>query len=334
MNLLILGAGGFIGSNLIAHILKSRDWHIHAMDINTHKLTPHLQNPRLHFKQADIRTHLAWIEERIQACDIVLPLAAIASPAAYVSDPLGVFELDFECNLNIVRLCARHGTRLLFPSSSEVYGMQTTPCNEETSNLITGPIHKERWIYASSKQLMDRVIYAYGAHHHLPYTLFRPFNWFGPGLDNVWEDAKSNRVIASFLHNLLHRRDLALVDGGIQKRCFLYIDDAIDALLRIIEAPAQNTIFNIGHPGNEASIAELAQQMIAILSEHPGYETLPRDIALTTTPGGSYYGTGYQDIDARIPDITHITQKLHWQPTTSLEQGLRHTITHYLNENP
>lgn len=338
MNILILGASGFIGSNLITHILQHRDWHIHAMDIASEKLTPHLSNPRLHFKQADIRTQTPWVEDRIRECDIVLPLAAIASPAAYVNTPLDVFELDFECNLDIVRLCAKHGKRLIFPSTSEVYGMQgDAPCNEHTSNLITGPTHKERWIYAASKQLMDRVIYAYGIHHNLPYTLFRPFNWFGPGQDDVWRDAPTNRVIPTFLHHVLHRQNLQLVDGGAQKRCFLYIDDAIDALIRIIENKnnaASGQIFNIGHPGNEASISELAHLIISQAATHPAYNALPTEIHFTTPTGEDYYGTGYQDIDTRMPDIAHAQQKLGWNPTTPLAEGLQKTIAHYLTQAP
>lgn len=336
MNILILGAGGFIGSNLIAHILKHRDWHIHALDLHGDKLAQHFPHPNLHFKQGDMRGSHAWIEEQVKACDIVLPLAAIASPATYVQNPLSVFELDFECNLDIVRLCVRHNTRIIFPSTSEVYGMQAgQPCNEETSNCITGPIHKERWIYSSSKQLMDRVIYAYGVHHNLPYTLFRPFNWYGPGLDNVWENAPSNRVIATFLHSLLHRRDITLINGGAQKRCFLYIEDALEAMMRIIEnkdGAATNAIFNIGHPGGEASIRGLAETMLELVAGQPGYSNIRNEIKITSTPGGDFYGAGYQDINTRIPDISHAIEKLGWQPTTSLQDGLVKTIRYYLDQ--
>lgn len=334
MNLLILGANGFIGSNLITRILATTDWHVHAMDLQASKLEPHLAHARLHFHQGDIREQLGWIEEKIAGCDVVLPLVAIASPAAYVQNPLAVFELDFESNLTIVRLCAKHKTRLIFPSSSEVYGMQAgEPCVEDSSNCITGPIHKERWIYSSSKQLLDRVIYAYGTHHALPYTIFRPFNWYGPGLDNVWENIPSNRVIASFLNSMLHRRSITLINGGAQKRCFCYIDDAIDALLRIIEnanAAADQQIFNIGHPGAETSIKNLAALMLAELGTHADYQNIANDISLTTATGNVYYGTGYQDMNTRIPDISKAEHKLGWKPTTGLEEGLRKTIAYYI----
>jgi len=336
--ILIIGANGFIGSNLSDYILKHRDWEIHAMDLSTDKLKECIGNPRFHFFEGDLRVHKEWIEARVAECDIVLPLAAIANPATYVNNPLSVFELDFEANLEIVRYCVKHKKRLIFPSTSEVYGMsQDSPYDEETSRLVTGPISKERWIYSCSKQLMDRVIYAYGMHHGLSFTLFRPFNWFGPKLDNVWVRDKSNRVVTKFLSNILYKKDIVLIDGGAQKRCFLYIDDAIDAMIRIIEnnnGCADNQIFNIGHPGNEASIAELADMMLDIMREFKGYETIRSLVKVTVAGGQEYYGAGYQDIDTRVPKIDKATKLLGWKPHTNMRDAIRQTIAYYYADTP
>lgn len=337
MKLLLLGANGFIGSNLSAHILKTREWEIHAMDIATDKLSGCLAHPRFHFKQGDITQHLPWIETHIRQCDVVLPLVAIATPATYVKDPLAVFELDFEANLAIVRMCVKHKKRLIFPSSSEVYGINAdAPYDEETSNLVTGPITKERWIYASAKQLMDRVIHAYG-HQGLQFTLFRPFNWFGPNLDNVWNPQKPSRVVAQFLSNIFHRHDIVLVGDGQQKRCFLYIDDALDALIKIIENNnhcADGRIFNIGHPGNEISIADLAKQMLKVMTGFKGYENIQSHIRITTSHGDDYYGKGYQDIPRRVPNIENAKKYLGWKPTIDLHDGIRRTIEFYYSQRP
>jgi UDP-4-amino-4-deoxy-L-arabinose formyltransferase/UDP-glucuronic acid dehydrogenase (UDP-4-keto-hexauronic acid decarboxylating) len=100
----------------------------------------------------------------VRKCDIVLPLVAIATPIEYVRNPLRVFELDFEENLRVVRYCAKYGKRIIFPSTSEVYGMCADEnFDEDHSRLVLGPIRKQRWIYSCSKQLLDRVIWAYGA---------------------------------------------------------------------------------------------------------------------------------------------------------------------------
>ena len=123
MNVLILGANGFIGSHLSETILAKKDWQIYAMDLAQDKIAACLEHPRFHFTVGDITKQTDWIREHIKKCDVVLPLVAVATPALYVQDPLRVFELDFEANLIIVRLCAEYKKRLIFPSTSEVYGM-------------------------------------------------------------------------------------------------------------------------------------------------------------------------------------------------------------------
>ncbi len=334
MKLLILGAGGFIGSNLSSWLLKHRDWDIYGMDLNSGNLADCLGHPRFHFTQGNIIIDKKWVEEHIKKCDAVLPLVAIANPALYVQNPLAVFELDFEANLDIVRHCVTYKKRIIFPSTSEVYGMNPdSPYDEETSNLVVGPIKKERWIYSCSKQMLDRVIYAYGKRDGLPFTLFRPFNWFGPRLDNVWEEGKASRVVSQFLSNILHKRDIVLVGGGAQKRCFLYIDDAIDALVRIIEnknGNADGRIFNIGDPKSEASIAGLAEMMIDIVGVFPGFENIRSQVKITTAIGEEHYGAGYQDVQKRVPKIDNAIQYLGWKPTTGLQDALRQTIAYYL----
>src|SRR2546423_11719036 len=156
------------------------------MDMQADRIADVMEERRFHFFEGDITINREWIEYHIRKCDTVLPLVAIATPATYVKDPLRVFELDFEANLPIVRACVRHKKRLVFPSTSEVYGMSTDRAfDPEASPLVYGPIAKQRWIYACAKQLMDRVIHAYGMQRGLDYTLFRPFNWIGSGLDSI-----------------------------------------------------------------------------------------------------------------------------------------------------
>src|SRR5207253_8527747 len=123
MNILILGANGFIGSHLSETILANTDWQIHAMDLADDKISTCLHHDRFHFFSGDMTKEKEWIREKVKQCDVVLPLVAVATPALYVQDPLRVFELDFEANLEIVRLCAEYKKRVIFPSTSEVYGM-------------------------------------------------------------------------------------------------------------------------------------------------------------------------------------------------------------------
>ncbi len=335
LKILIFGVNGFIGNSLTEYILKNKEWEVYGMDMAADKLDQCLGHERFHFVEGDITINKEWIEYHVRKCDVIIPLVAIATPATYVKDPLRVFELDFEANLDIVRKCVRHKKRLLFPSTSEVYGMcADREFDEETSNLVLGPISKPRWIYSCSKQLMDRVIHAYGMKEGLQYTLFRPFNWIGPKLDNILEPKEgSSRVLTQFIGNILRGRDIQLVDGGAQRRSFTYIDDGIDALIRIIENQdhaADGRIFNIGNPSNDMSIRDLAETLIALIKTYPPYAKLAESVKIVSVLSNEYYGEGYQDILTRIPSIRNAEKYLGWKPTTDLRTGLRKTLDYHL----
>lgn len=336
MNVLILGANGFIGSHLSETILAKKDWQIYAMDLTQDKLTDCLSNPRFHFTTGDITKNKEWISEHIQKCDVVLPLVAVATPATYVQDPLRVFELDFEANLDIIRQCAEYKKHVIFPSTSEVYGMCSDKAfDEETSNLVTGPINKERWIYSTSKQLLDRVIYAYGKHKNLSYTLFRPFNWYGPRLDNPFNDKKGgSRVLSQFIGNILRGEDINLVDGGAQQRCMTYIGDGIDALIHIMEKKdnnAHNRIFNVGNPNESISVRQLAEMLKEYITrDYPKYADNAKKAQLVDIDAKTYYGAGYQDVALRVPAIQQAKEHLGWEPKVDFATGLKKTLDFYL----
>ena len=181
MKILILGVNGFIGSALLRRILADEAWSVIGVDLHDHRIVDLIRHPRFDFLQFDLREEHGAIDRLIAQSDVVLPLAAYATPASYVRDPIGTFELDFEEVLRVVRRTAQAGSRLIFPSTSEVYGMcKDALFDEADSQFVLGPVHKERWIYACSKQLLDRIIWALGG-RGLRFTIFRPFNWFGPG---------------------------------------------------------------------------------------------------------------------------------------------------------
>ncbi|MHB1947827.1 MAG: bifunctional UDP-4-keto-pentose/UDP-xylose synthase [Gammaproteobacteria bacterium] len=332
---LILGVNGFIGSNLSEAILANTDWHIYAMDMASDKIKHCLNHERFHFMEGDITVHKEWVTYHIKKCDVILPLVAIATPMVYVQNPLRVFELDFEANLDIIRQCVKYHKRVIFPSTSEVYGMcSDAEFDEEGSNLVTGPIHKERWIYSTSKQLLDRVIYAYGKHHNLDYTLFRPFNWYGPKLDDIFNPKPGgSRVLTQFIGNILRGEDITLVDGGAQQRCFMYIDDGVNALVKMIENKddiAKHKIFNIGNPTENISIRQLAESLVKLIKTYPKYAAAAAKTNLIDVSAEKYYGHGYQDVSLRVPSIERAAKELNWIPKVDLEEGLKKTLDFYL----
>ena len=332
--ILILGVNGFIGHHLSKRILDDTDWHVHGMDMQSERVSDLLDNRRFNFFEGDITINKEWIAYHIKKCDTVLPLVAIATPATYVREPLRVFELDFEANLPIVRDCVKYGKRVIFPSTSEVYGMcRDSEFDPENSELVYGPINKPRWIYACAKQLMDRVIAAYGQQEGLDYTLFRPFNWIGPGLDSIHTPKEgSSRVITQFLGHIVRGEPIKLVDGGHQKRAFTYIDDGISALMTIIankDGIASGNIYNIGNPANNYSVRELANMMLTMANEYPEYRDSAAKVRIVETTSGDYYGKGYQDVQNRVPKIDNTKADLEWAPQVKMEDALRRIFEAY-----
>ena len=330
----ILGVNGFIGHHLSKRIIETTQWEVYGMDMQSDRVSDLMNEPRFHFFEGDITINKEWIEYHIKRCDVVLPLVAIATPATYVKEPLKVFELDFEANLPMVRSCVKWGKRILFPSTSEVYGMcRDAEFDSDASELVLGPISKQRWIYSCSKQLMDRVIWAYGSEGKLDFTLFRPFNWIGSGLDNIHTPKEgSSRVITQFFGHIVRGEDIKLVDGGTQKRAFPYIEDGVNALMKIIENPggiASGKIYNIGNPRNNFSVRELARMMIDLALTYPEYQAQAKLVNTVDITATDYYGIGYQDVQNRVPKIDNTMQDLGWEPKVDMKEALRFIFDAY-----
>jgi nucleoside-diphosphate-sugar epimerase len=185
------------------------------------------------------------------------------------------------------------------------------------------------------QQLLDRVIWAYGR-QGFSFTLFRPFNWIGPRLDSL-ETAKegSSRVVTQFIAEMFLGAPIRLVDGGRQRRCFTYVDDGIDGLMRILgnrEGCAAGRIFNLGNPANDCSIRDLARILGELFARHPaGKGKKPPEII--EVDAREYYGKGYQDIQTRTPSIARARECLGWEPKVGLREALSRTLDAFIEEN-
>jgi nucleoside-diphosphate-sugar epimerase len=177
-----------------------------------------------------------------------------------------------------------------------------------------------------------------GHHEGLKFTLFRPFNFVGPGLDSILTEKEgSSRVLTQFLGQLLRGEPIQLVDGGAQRRCFVHIDDGIEALVKIIAnagGVADGKIYNIGNPDNDLSVKELAEQLIAILktSDVPEARAAAAKAQLNVVSADTYYGTNYQDMNRRKPSIKNTMADLNWKPKVSGADMLTRTVAYFVNE--
>lgn len=333
---LILGVNGFIGNHLSERLLRDDRYEVYGLDIGSDAIERLRSHPNFHYVEGDISIHTEWIEYHIKKCDVVLPLVAIATPIEYTRNPLRVFELDFEENLKLVRYCVKYDKRVIFPSTSEVYGMcQDQYFDEDSSNLVVGPVNKQRWIYSVSKQLLDRVIWAYGD-KGLKFTLFRPFNWMGPRLDRL-DSARigSSRAITQLILNLVEGTPIRLFDGGEQKRCFTDIADGIEALARIIDNDndaCNGQIINIGNPENEASIRQLGEELLRQFEAHPLRGNFPPFAGFRDVESKAFYGNGYQDVAHRKPSIENAKRLLNWAPTVEMSETIGNTLDFFLRE--
>lgn len=330
MQILILGANGFIGSHLVDALLEHDDICVFAIDKEDHNSYYSIQNPRCNFLKCDVLNSAEMINDLIIDSDIVIPLIALPYPESFIRDPVLTFDLTFLHNLNIIRKCTETSTRIVFPSSSEVYGLcSEQPLNEQESLLITGPACDIRWIYSASKQLLERLLFAFCYSEKLHFTIFRPFNWFGPRLDNSpSQNGRPNRVVTSFIRSALSGDDLIVVNRGIQTRSFTYISDGISALIQLIFDNSEKTnqgIYNIGNPNNLISISSLSEIVIDLV-----YNFTNKKVNCRYVDGEFFYGDGYSDINNRLPDISLIKSTLGWSPKISLKEGLIKTIEYMI----
>jgi UDP-apiose/xylose synthase len=282
------------------------------------------------FHYLDVEHSNHEVEEVVAAAEVVIDFIAYANPSLYVTSPLEVFEISFMTNLQVARLCAKHGTRLVQCSTSEVYGSATSGVfDEEASPLVMGPVSKQRWIYATSKQLLERVIHALGIRDGLQYTIARPFNVIGPRLDYLVPAGSTGgpRVFAHFMSALLTGGAMFLVNGGRVSRCFTHVADAVTAFQYFIEHPgAVNRIFNFGNPENNLSIREFAMLMRELYEELTGE---PARSELIEISGEEFYGIGYEDMD-RVPPSIERLRALGWEPRHNIRETLHDAMTYYL----
>ena len=350
MKVLCFGAGGFIGSHLTQKLL-SEGHTVTGFDLYTEKLRELLNHERLTFIQQDIRQNGFDIDELVDAADLVVDLIAYANPGLYVKIPLEVFRLNFLENLKIVEACVNANKRLIQFSTSEVYGKTLAQVNnnnlpheearscavfsEDKTNFILGPVSKHRWIYACAKELLERVIHAYGLEMGFNYTIIRPFNILGPKIDYLLSETDSiPRVFSFFMDALINGTKMQLVDGGKNQRCYTYIDDTIDCIYRIVEnrgGVCDREIFNIGSPENEVSIRDLAQMMREIYADNFRNCDVPLPV-ITEVRAEDFYGDGYEDSDRRIPDITKAQTLLNWQPRWGIRETLEVTMKYYVHD--
>ena len=313
--ILVTGGAGFLGSYLCERLLALRH-DVTAFDMaDAEKISGLLDHPKFRFVQDSI-LNTPTLRREIERADIVVHFAAIADPKRYVADPLVTLRIDLHGALNVFQFASEHGAKVIFASTSEVYGRNPKIPWREDADRVLGPTHINRWCYATAKAAGEHYCYAYAQQEGLRFVIYRFFNVYGPRLD----DLGSGRVLPIFLNQCFQGEPMTIHGDGSQTRTFVYVEDAADCVVRgIFHEAAEGQVFNVGS-SDELSIRELAETLKVV----GGFNS-----PIITVPHREVFGPKYEDIPRRVPDVTKVKQILGWEATTSLQEGLEKTIAYY-----
>ena len=318
MKVLITGGAGFLGSHLTDALLARGD-EVTILDVVSDlKVRQNLGNPRFHYVRDSV-LHPDILESLILKCDLIYHLAAVVGVEHYVGDPYEVLNVNINGTQAVLRLAYKHNKKVVFSSTSEVYGRNPKVPFAEDDERVLGSTRIDRWCYSTSKAAAEHFCFAY---HRLglPVVVLRYFNVYGPRLDKI----DVGRVITIFMGQVLRGEPVTVIGDGKQTRCFTYIDDVIRATVEAgTNERAVGEIFNVG-TDVETSVLELAETMIRIAGSPSKIVFVPQE---------AVYGESYEDVPRRVPCVKRTQEILGVEAETPLDKGLRQTIDWFMAGN-
>jgi UDP-glucose 4-epimerase len=311
MKVLITGGTGFLGSHLAEAFLERGDEVLVMDTAGTAKIQHLIGNPRLAYHNASL-LNPDVIDRLMRGVELVYHMGAVVGVEHYVTDPFKVLNVNVNGTQNVLAAAMHYGARVVFGSTSEVYGRNPKVPYKEYDDRVLGSTSIDRWCYSTSKAVGEHFCFAYYK-KGLPVTIVRYFNVYGPRLDAI----DLGRVVTIFMGQVLRGEAVTVVGDGSQTRCFTYVSDAIRATVQAgLKGEAIGGIFNIGS-AEEISILDFARTMIEVAHS-------PSRVRFVTQQ--SVYGNSYEDVQRRVPDNTRMKEILGVAPEVTLRDGLRRTI--------
>jgi UDP-glucose 4-epimerase len=306
---LITGGAGFIGSHLAEKLIIRGDEVVIFDNLSTGSAT-NLSGikEKITFQEGNILDK-AEIKKLVSDCDYVVHLAAALGVFNIVNKPLESLKTNLQGSEVVLEACDKYRKPVLIASTSEIYGKNDkVPLNEEDDRIIGHPL-KSRWSYSEAKAVDESLAYFYYLENKLPIRIVRFFNTVGPR-----QVGHYGMVVPRFVNAALKNEPLSVYGSGDQIRCFCHVDDAVRALLLVMDSEkAIGEVFNVGN-NQQISILELAKKVIEITGSSSAIEKIDYDKA---------YPAGFEDMERRVPDIAKIKQVLGWVPEINLDQIIK-----------
>ena len=304
MRILVTGGAGFIGSHLCERLLAD-DHDVLCLDNfftgRRENIIPLLDNPRFELIRHDV------IEPILLEVDQIYNLACPASPIHYQYNPVKTVKTSVMGTINMLGLAKRVRARILQASTSEIYGDPLVHPQPEEYWGNVNPIGL-RSCYDEGKRIAETLMMDYYRQNRVDTRIARIFNTYGPRmLEN------DGRVVSNFIVQALRGKPLTLYGAGDQTRSFCYVDDLVEALVRLMNTADLHEPVNIGNPG-EFTIKELADEVVRICGSNSSVEYLPLP---------------QDDPKQRQPDISRAQTLLDWNPTIPLNEGLKKTVAYF-----
>ena len=306
MKYLITGGAGFIGSHL-AEELIAKDNEVIVLD-NLSTGSPNNLfgiKDKIEFVYGDILDK-GLIDRLVAESDYVVHLAAALGVFTIVNKPLESLKTNLQGSEVVLEACDRYRKPVLIASTSEIYGKNDkVPLSEEDDRIIGHPL-KSRWSYSEAKAVDESLAFFYYLENKLPIRIVRFFNTVGPR-----QVGHYGMVVPRFVSAAIKNEPLSVYGSGDQIRCFCHVDDAVKALLLVMDSDkAIGEVFNVGN-NQQISIMELAKKVIEITGSNSSIEKIAYEKA---------YPEGFEDMQRRVPDISKIKQVLSWTPEIDLDQ--------------
>lgn len=309
MKYLITGGAGFIGSHLVEKLIALGDQVVIFDNLSTGSASNlSAIKGRIKFEQGNILDKAA-IDKVVSESDFVVHLAAALGVLNIVNEPLMSLKTNLQGSEVVLEACDKYRKPVLIASTSEIYGKNDkVPLNEEADRIIGHPL-KSRWSYSEAKAVDESLAYFYYLENKLPIRIVRFFNTVGPR-----QVGHYGMVLPRFVSAALKNEPLAVYGSGDQIRCFCHVDDAVRALLLVMDSDkAVGEVFNVGN-NQQITIMELAKKVIELTGSSSTIEKIEYEKA---------YPQGFEDMQRRVPDISKIKQVLGWTPEINLDQIIK-----------